>query len=66
MAKTGRWATPRPAAFFREWMPPSEAPESVLVEAGIFVQSDEESVAGGAYPRFRDRLMFPIRNDTAT
>jgi DNA primase len=54
---------PPSAAFFREWAAQAKIPESVLVEAGIFVQSDEESGRRGAYPRFRDRLMFPIRND---
>ena len=54
---------PPSGAFFREWASQARIPESVLVEAGLFVQSDEESGRRGAYPRFRDRLMFPIRND---
>ena len=54
---------PPSGAFFREWMAQVKIPESVLVDAGIFVQSDEESGRRGTYPKFRDRLMFPIRND---
>lgn len=54
---------PPHGAFFREWAMKARIPESILVEAGLFVQSDEDSGRRGAYPRFRDRLMFPIRND---
>jgi DNA primase len=54
---------PPSGAFFREWAAQAKIPESVLVEAGIFVQSDEDSGRRGTYPRFRDRLMFPIRNE---
>ncbi|WP_395742751.1 DNA primase [Prosthecobacter sp.] len=54
---------PASSAFFREWAAQAKLPESVLVEAGLFVQSDEDSGRRGAYPRFRDRLMFPIRSD---
>ncbi len=54
---------PPNGAFFREWAAQAKIPESVLVEAGLFVQSDEESGRRGTYPRFRDRLMFPIRNE---
>ena len=54
---------PGNSAFFREWAAQAKIPESVLVEAGLFVQSDEESGRRGTYPRFRDRLMFPIRNE---
>jgi DNA primase len=54
---------PPNGAFFREWAAQAKIPESVLVEAGLFVQSDEDSGRRGTYPRFRDRLMFPIRND---
>ena len=54
---------PPSGAFFREWAAQAKIPESVLVETGIFAQSDEESGRRGTYPRFRDRLMFPIRSD---
>lgn len=54
---------PPSSAFFREWAAKARIPESVLVEAGIYKQSDEDSGRRGTYPHFRDRLMFPIRND---
>ena len=54
---------PPNSAFFREWAAQVKIPESVLVEAGIYKQSDEDSGRRGTYPHFRDRLMFPIRND---
>jgi DNA primase len=54
---------PPSGAFFREWAAKARIPENVLVEAGIFVQADEDSGRRGTYPRFRDRLMFPIRSD---
>lgn len=54
---------PPGGAFYREWLAESKFPENVLVEAGLYKQSDPESGRRGAYPHFRDRLMFPIRND---
>ena len=41
---------------FREWAAQAKIPESILVEAGLFVQADEDSGRRGTYPRFRDRL----------
>ncbi|MGV3664410.1 MAG: DNA primase [Prosthecobacter sp.] len=54
---------PPGGAFYREWMAQVKIPENVLVEAGLFKQVDEERGRRGTYPHFRDRLMFPIRND---
>ncbi len=54
---------PPGGAFYREWMAQVKLPESVLVEAGLFKQADEERGRRSTYPHFRDRLMFPIRND---
>lgn len=54
---------PPGGAFYREWMAEMRIPENVLVEAGLFKQSDPESGRRGSYPHFRERLMFPIRND---
>ncbi len=54
---------PPNGAFYREWATQAKIPESVLVEAGLFKQSNEETGRRGTYPHFRDRLMFPIRND---
>ncbi|WP_395750765.1 DNA primase [Prosthecobacter sp.] len=51
------------SAFYREWAAKARIPESVLIEAGLYKQSPEDSGRRGAYPHFRDRLMFPIRNE---
>ncbi|WP_395741256.1 DNA primase [Prosthecobacter sp.] len=51
------------SAFYREWAAKARIPESVLIEAGLYKQSAEDSGRRGAYPHFRDRLMFPIRNE---
>lgn len=54
-----------PAAgnMIRLWAREHKLAEDVLVEAGLLVQSDESTGRTGTYPRFRHRLMFPIRND---
>lgn len=54
---------PPSGAFYREWMAEVKIPENILVEAGLFKQSDEDRGPRRAYPHFRERLMFPIRND---
>lgn len=66
MAK--RWQmgyAPEGKAFYREWMAQQQLPEHALVDAGIFsvADQDEQGRGGRAYPRWRHRLMFPIRND---
>ncbi len=66
MAK--RWQmgyAPEGKAFYREWMAQQQRPEHALVDAGIFsvADQDEQGRGGRAYPRWRHRLMFPIRND---
>lgn len=66
MAK--RWQmgyAPEAKAFYREWMAQQQFPEHALVDAGIFsvADQDEYGQGGRAYPRWRHRLMFPIRND---
>lgn len=63
-----RWQmgyAPQSTAFYREWMAQRKLPEHVMVEAGIFIQpeEDENGQAGRPYARWRHRLMFPIRND---
>lgn len=63
-----RWQmgyAPQSTAFCREWMAQRKLPEHVMVEAGIFIQpeEDENGQAGRPYARWRHRLMFPIRND---
>lgn len=54
---------PPSGAFYREWMAQVKIPENVLVEAGLFKQADDDRGPRRAYPHFRERLMFPIRND---
>ncbi len=54
---------PPSGAFYREWIAEVKIPENILVEAGLFKQADEERGRRGSYPHFRERLMFPIRND---
>lgn len=63
-----RWQmgyAPQSTAFCREWMAQRKLAEHVMVEAGIFIQpeEDENGQAGRPYARWRHRLMFPIRND---
>ncbi|HEY2573445.1 MAG TPA: DNA primase [Verrucomicrobiaceae bacterium] len=48
----------------REWALGKKYSENLLTTAGILAQGGEDSPrAGETYPRFRHRLMFPIRND---
>ncbi len=48
----------------REWALEQKYSEKILIAAGILAQGGEDSArAGETYPRFRHRLMFPIRND---
>ncbi len=66
MAK--RWQmgyAPENRAFYREWMAEHRLSEQILVDAGIFsvADQDEHGRGGRSYPRWRHRLMFPIRND---
>ena len=66
MAK--RWQmgyAPENKGLYREWAIQQKLSEQALVEAGIFsvADQDENGRGGRAYPRWRHRLMFPIRND---
>lgn len=54
---------PAASDMLREWAAERNYAEDLLVEAGILARSDPESGRSGAYPRFRNRLMIPIRND---
>lgn len=48
----------------REWALERKFTENLLVTAGLLARPDEDSGRGHeTYPRFRHRLMFPIRND---
>ena len=46
----------------RQWAMKHKYSSDILVEAGIMARADD----GRAYPRFRHRLMFPIRDDSGT
>jgi len=52
------WA-PDPGTRFLDWARERKVSGRDLVDAGLALQRDR----GGLYLRFRDRLMFPIRND---
>ncbi len=57
-----RWAVgwmPEQPRMFLDWARGKGLAGRDLVDAGILVQREQ----GGVYVRFRDRLMFPIRND---
>jgi DNA primase len=51
---------PPQAQLLRQWATKHQFGQQVLIDAGILAFSEER---GDAYPRFRHRLMFPIRND---
>jgi DNA primase len=57
-----RWTIgwmPEDPRVFMDWARAKKFTGRELVDAGIFVQKER----GGIYVRFRDRLMFPIRNN---
>lgn len=51
---------PPSAPMIRQWAAQHKFSQQLLLEAGLLALSEER---GDAYPRFRHRLMFPIRND---
>jgi DNA primase len=54
---------PASGDILREWALEKKFSENILVDAGILVRGGEDSARPGeTYPRFRQRLMFPIRN----
>ncbi|WP_166443104.1 DNA primase [Phragmitibacter flavus] len=49
---------------FKQWAAEKKYTENLLVHAGILARGDADSrQPNQTYPRFRHRLMFPIRND---
>ncbi|MBX7209589.1 MAG: DNA primase [Verrucomicrobiaceae bacterium] len=54
---------PPSGEMLREWAAGKGYAEGVLIDAGILGAGDPDSGRPGTYPRFRHRLMFPIRND---
>lgn len=51
---------PANSQILRQWATEQKFGRQILIDSGILAFSEER---GDAYPRFRDRLMFPIRND---
>jgi DNA primase len=61
-----RWLigyAPAEPSTWRQWARSSGYEESLLTEGGIFSPAGENQTQRGGYPRFRHRVMFPIRND---
>jgi len=52
--------SPANSQLLRTWAAEQKFGRQILIDSGILAFSEER---GDAYPRFRDRLMFPIRND---
>ncbi len=61
-----RWMmgyAPAEAGLYREWAQGAGFSEELLVQGGIYSPRDENDARRGGYPRFKHRVMFPIRND---
>jgi DNA primase len=56
------WMPDNPAVFL-EWVRSKNYSGKDLISAGLAGLKDEDRPAAGLYVRFRDRLMFPIRNE---
>lgn len=54
---------PADPGFYRQWGQEKGYRESLLVQAGIYSPREEGNPDRGGYPRFKHRVMFPIRND---
>lgn len=63
-----RWQlgySPASGDMLRDWASERQFSEGLLIEAGLLAAGDPESGRPGTYPRFRHRLMLPIRNDNS-
>jgi DNA primase len=61
-----RWMmgyAPAEAGHYRDWAQGAGYSEELLVQGGIYSPRDENDARRGGYPRFKHRVMFPIRND---
>ncbi len=61
-----RWSVgwmPENAKTFLDWARARKFTGRELVDSGIASQRDENNARAGLYVRFRDRLMFPVRNE---
>jgi DNA primase len=56
------WMPENPKVFL-DWVRSRKYNGKDLVGSGLAALKDEDRRAGGLYVRFRDRLMFPIRNE---
>jgi len=56
------WMPENPKTFL-DWVRSRKYSGNDLVGSGLAALKDENRAAGGLYVRFRDRLMFPIRNE---
>ncbi len=54
---------PADTSLYRSWASQTGYRESFLVEGGIYSPREEGNPERGGYPRFKHRVMFPIRND---
>jgi DNA primase len=54
---------PADASLYRKWGAEKSFRESLLVQGGIYSPREEGDPDRGGYPRFKHRVMFPIRND---
>ena len=54
---------PADPGMYREFMREKGFKESLLVQGGIYSPREEGNPDKGGYPRFKHRVMFPIRND---
>ncbi|HWB04167.1 MAG TPA: DNA primase [Verrucomicrobiales bacterium] len=54
---------PANPALYRTWASEKRYTEGVLVQGGIYSPREEGKPEAGGYPRFKHRVMFPIRND---
>jgi DNA primase len=56
------YAPAEPSAW-RQWARSAGYDEALLTEGGLFSPAGDDQPRRSAYPRFRHRVMFPIRND---
>jgi DNA primase len=54
---------PADPSMYRAWASGKDYRESLLVQGGIYSPREEGNPERGGYPRFKHRVMFPIRND---
>ncbi|MEZ5300948.1 MAG: DNA primase [Verrucomicrobiales bacterium] len=61
-----RWMigyAPDDTDLYREWAESNGYSPKLLVAGGLLALRDENNPSRGTYPKFRDRVMFPVKND---